>query len=82
MSYPYPQDRHRDRREKGEQPYKDAKETFTESAAQQQAEAEAFGEERAAETEEERTRRQQEAAQQVIADANESIKRSSASGDE
>jgi hypothetical protein len=29
MSYPYPQDRHRDRKEKGEQPYKDAKEAMT-----------------------------------------------------
>lgn len=80
MSYPYPQDRHRDRREKGEQPYKDAKETMTESAAQQQAEAEAFGEAHAAESEEERAQRQQEAAQQAIVDTNESIKRSSRSG--
>jgi hypothetical protein len=36
MSYPYPQDRHRDRKEKGEQPYKDAKEAM----AQQEAEVE------------------------------------------
>jgi len=28
-SYPYPQDRHRDRKEKGDQPYKDAKESMT-----------------------------------------------------
>jgi hypothetical protein len=34
MSMPYPQDRHRDRKEKGDQPYKDAKETFTETEAQ------------------------------------------------
>jgi hypothetical protein len=80
MSYPYPQDRHRDRREKGEQPYKDAKETLAESEVQQQTEAEAFGEARAAENEEERARRQQEAAQEAIESANESIKRSSASG--
>ena len=29
MSYPYPQDRHRDRKEKGEQPYKDAREAMS-----------------------------------------------------
>ena len=80
MSYPYPQDRHRNRREKGDQPYKDAKETFTESAAQQQAEAEAFGEAHAAESDEERASRQQEAAQQAIEDVNESIRGSSDSG--
>jgi hypothetical protein len=34
MSYPYPQDRHRDRKEKGEQPYKDNAEAY----GQQQAE--------------------------------------------
>jgi hypothetical protein len=34
MSYPYPQDRHRDRKEKGEQPYKDARETLAENEAQ------------------------------------------------
>jgi hypothetical protein len=44
MSYPYPQDRHRDRREKGEQPYKAAREALTEQDAQLQAQAEEFGE--------------------------------------
>jgi hypothetical protein len=44
MSYPYPQDRNRDRRVKGEQPYKDAKEAMAESEEHLQAEAEAFGE--------------------------------------
>ena len=44
MSYPYPQDRHRDRREKGEQPYKDAREAMTEQESRLQAEAEEFGE--------------------------------------
>ncbi|CAA9548662.1 MAG: hypothetical protein AVDCRST_MAG49-1585 [uncultured Thermomicrobiales bacterium] len=43
MSYPYPQDRHRDRREKGEQPYKDAKESLTQSSATIQAQEETFG---------------------------------------
>ncbi len=57
MSYPYPQDRHLDRKEKGEQPYKDAKEAMTRSDAQLQAEAEAYGGARAQESEEERTAR-------------------------
>ena len=47
MSYPYPQDRHLDRKEKGEQPYKDAREAMAQERAEIQAEAEAFGEERA-----------------------------------
>jgi hypothetical protein len=54
VSYPYPQDRHRDRKEKGEQPYKDAKEAMAQQAEQIQAGAEAFGEARSAETEEAR----------------------------
>lgn len=53
MSYPYPQDRHRDRKEKGEQPYKDAKEAMAQERAEIQTEAEAYGEERAR-TQEER----------------------------
>lgn len=82
MSYPYPQDRHRDRREKGDQPYKDAKEAFGEAEALRQAEAEAFGEMHAAEDEEERAARQQREAEEAIANANESLKRSSDSGRE
>jgi hypothetical protein len=57
VSYPYPQDRHRDRKEKGDQPYKDAKETMTQSDSRLQAEAEAYGETRAKESEEERATR-------------------------
>ena len=53
MSYPYPQDRHLDRKEKGEQPYKDAKEAMAQERAETQTEAEAYGEERAR-TQEER----------------------------
>ena len=34
MSHPYPQDRHRDRREKGDQPYEDAREAYAETEAQ------------------------------------------------
>jgi trimethylamine:corrinoid methyltransferase-like protein len=54
MSYPYPQDRHRDRKEKGEQPYKDAREAMSQNDASIQAEAEAFGEEHLRQTDEER----------------------------
>jgi hypothetical protein len=54
MSYPYPQDRHRDRKEKGDQPYKDAREAMSQSEAHIQAEAEAFGEENLRQTDEER----------------------------
>ena len=54
MSYPYPQDRHRDRKEKGEQPYKDAREAMSQNEADIQAEAEAFGEENFRQTDEER----------------------------
>jgi hypothetical protein len=34
MSYSYPQDRHRDRKEKGDQPYEDARETYAENEAE------------------------------------------------
>ena len=54
MSYPYPQDRHLDRKEKGEQPYKDAREAMAQNDASIQAEAEAFGEEHLRQTDEER----------------------------
>jgi hypothetical protein len=54
VSYPYPQDRHRDRKEKGEQPYKDAREAMSQTEANLQAEAEAFGEEKQQVTEAER----------------------------
>jgi hypothetical protein len=54
MSYPYPQDRHLDRKEKGDQPYKDAREAMSQNEASIQAEAEAFGEENLRQTDEER----------------------------
>lgn len=44
MSYPYPQDRHRDRKEEGEQPYAGDKEQFAQARSRQAAEAEAWGE--------------------------------------
>lgn len=57
VSYPYPQDRHRDRKEKGEQPYKDAKEAMARTDTDLQTRAEAYGEERNTESEEERAAR-------------------------
>jgi hypothetical protein len=46
MSYPYPQNRHLDKKEKGDQPYQDAREAMSQQQAQIQAEAEAHGEAR------------------------------------
>jgi hypothetical protein len=54
VSYPYPQDRHLDRKEKGDQPYKDAREAMSQNEAHIQTEAEAFGEEHLRQTDEER----------------------------
>jgi hypothetical protein len=66
MSYPYPQDRTRDKQEKGEEPYRDARQTLTESEAALQTEAEAYGEAHAHESEEERTARlEREAAESM-----------------
>jgi hypothetical protein len=39
MSYPYPQDRHRDRKEKGEQPYKDDREAMARRDSELRAES-------------------------------------------
>ncbi len=57
MSYPYPQDRHADRKTKGEQPYKDDKEALTQQASQIQAEAEVYGESHRDESDEDRNQR-------------------------
>ncbi len=57
MSFPYPQDRHADRKTKGEQPYKDEKEALTQQSTQIQAEAEAYGEARRDESDEDRQQR-------------------------
>lgn len=66
MSYPYPQDRHRDRKEKGAQPYKDAREAMTQNEAGIQAEAEAFGEEHLRQTDEERLERLESGAPALL----------------
>ena len=73
MSYPYPQDRHRDRQEKGNQPYQDAKEAMAQTQAQIQAEAEAFGEARGDETEEERNARIAAEAQERLRDVSREV---------
>jgi hypothetical protein len=66
MSYPYPQDRHRDRKEKGEQPYKDAREAMSQNEAGMQAEAEAFGEEHLRQTDEERLEQLESEAPELL----------------
>ena len=66
MSYPYPQDRHIDRKEKGEQPYKDAKEAMAQQKAEIREQAEAFGEARA--DEQERTARVEQEMEERFAE--------------
>jgi hypothetical protein len=80
MSYPYPQDRHLDRKEKGEQPYKDAKEAMSQTGAQIQSEAEAFGEAHRDETDEERTQRRITEAEDALASVTQELRRSEREG--
>lgn len=68
MSYPYPQDRHLDRKEKGDQPYKDAREAMSQNEAHIQAEAEAFGEEHLRQTDEERMAQLESEAPDLLRD--------------
>lgn len=68
MSYPYPQDRHRHRKEDGKQPYRDAKEAMSENTARIQSEAEAFGEEHQDESEEDRKARLASEMQERLAE--------------
>ena len=73
MSYPYPQDRHRDRKEKGNQPYQDAKEAMAQTQVQIQTEAEAFGESHRDESDEERAARVTAEAQERLRRVNEEV---------
>ncbi len=73
MSYPYPQDRHRDRKEKGNQPYQDAKEAMAQTEARIQGEAEAFGEAHQNETPEERASRLAAEAEERLRQVNEEV---------
>ena len=78
MSYPYPQDRHLDRKEKGDQPYKDAREAMSQNEASIQAEAEAFGEEHLRQTDEERMEQLESEAPDLLRKVGASRERSSA----
>lgn len=75
MSYPYPQDRHLDRKEKGDQPYQDAKEAMSQTEARIQSEAEAFGEAHRDETDEERNARLAAEMQERLREVNEEMAR-------
>ncbi|HYH12091.1 MAG TPA: hypothetical protein VD789_07025 [Thermomicrobiales bacterium] len=68
MSYPYPQDRHRDRKEKGEQPYKDATETFAQNEAEIEREAGRPEQERANRSVSERERDAEERFEEIGSD--------------
>ncbi len=68
MSLPYPNDRARARQDKGEQPYKDAREAMTEKEAKIQSEAEAFGEANLRPTDEERVETQRSEAEARLAE--------------
>lgn len=65
MSYPYPQDRHRDRKEKGEQPYKDANEAFSQNEAEIDREASIPQKERANRSRAERERDAEERFEEI-----------------
>ncbi len=80
MSYPYPQDRHLDRKEKGDQPYKDAREAMSQNEASIQAEAEAFGEEHLRQTDEERMEHLEAEAPALLREVGADRERSSATG--
>jgi len=68
MSYPYPQDRHLDRKEKGEQPYKDAREAMSQTEASLKAQAEAYGEEHLRLSDEERAEQLETEVRQRLAE--------------
>ncbi|MBA3414407.1 MAG: hypothetical protein H0U10_04175 [Chloroflexia bacterium] len=57
MSLPYPHDRARARQDRGEQPYKDAREAMSEKDALLQGEAEEYGAVNLRETDDERRAR-------------------------
>ena len=73
MSFPYPQDRSRDRQEKGTQPYQDAKEAMRENDAVLQTEAESWGETHQTEADDDRAARLQAEAEERLRDVNREI---------
>jgi hypothetical protein len=68
MSYPYPEDRTRQKRTKGEQPYKDAREKLNTEQVELQDEAEEYGEAKAGELKGPRTVVQREAIERADAE--------------
>ena len=76
MSYPYPQDRHRDRKEEGEQPYKDAREAMSQQNAEIQAGAEEFGESKLRQSDEERHDELEERATSRLREVGQSLAQS------
>ncbi|HVL25458.1 MAG TPA: hypothetical protein VM450_15320 [Thermomicrobiales bacterium] len=73
MSFPYPQDRNRDRRDKGGQPYKDAKEALSEQGAEIKGRVHGHHDEAAHLSEEERTHLQEERAGKRFRDIGEHV---------
>ena len=65
MSYPYPQDRTRDKRTKGEEPYEDAREAFGQSVAEIEQTAPEGPERRAARSDEDQARDAEERFEQI-----------------
>jgi len=73
MSFPYPQDRTRDRQEKGAQPYQDAKEAMSQSESVLQTEAEEWGETHQREPDEDRTARVEAEMEERLRDVNREV---------
>lgn len=73
MSEPYPNDRARTRKDKGKQPYKDAREALGQQDAKLQARAEEFGEQNLRETDEERAERLRIEAEERLSRINDEI---------
>jgi len=76
MSYPYPQDRTRNKREKGQEPYLDARETLTQSEHDLETEAIAYGDaHQEADSDERRARLEAEMKQRFAAINREVVER-------
>ena len=82
MSYPYPQDRTRKKREKGQEPYLDAREALTRSEHDLETEAIAYGDAHQEEdSEERRTRLEAEMKQRFAKINREVVERADAQSD-
>jgi hypothetical protein len=79
MSYPYPEDRTRKKREKGQEPYKDAREAFSKSEHDLETEAIAYGDEhQEADSDERRARLEAEMEQRFAKINREVVERADA----